>query len=78
MQFPVFMGDEGRSGVIRNDRRVKDHRKTRHDVSIRTDRVKIVALRKCSRIVSGAAIVNKKHGEPGIVQRRRLGNDSAW
>ena len=22
MQFPVFMGDEGRSGTIRNDRRV--------------------------------------------------------
>ena len=60
MQFPVLTGDQGRSGEIRNDRRVQDHRKTRHDVSIRTDRVKIVALRKCSRIVSGAAIVEKK------------------
>jgi hypothetical protein len=48
-----------------------------HDVSIITDRVKNVALRKCSRRVSGAAIV-KKNGVPGIVQRRRLGNDSAW
>ena len=31
-----------------------------HDVSVITDRVKIVALRKCSRRVSGAAIVRKK------------------
>ena len=31
-----------------------------HDVSIITDRVKIVALRNCSRRVSGAAIVKKK------------------
>ena len=50
-----------------------------HDVSVITDRVKIVALRKCSRRVSGAAVVKKKNGVYlVIVRRRRLGNDSAW
>jgi hypothetical protein len=60
MQFLVFTRNEGRSGAIRNDRRVQDHRKMCHDVSVITDRVKIVALRKCSRKVSGAAIVRRK------------------
>ena len=47
-----------------------------HIQNIQTDRVKIVALRKCSRKVSGAAVVKKKNGVYlVIVQRRRLGND---
>ena len=44
-----------------------------HDVSIITDRVKKnVALRKCSRRVSGAAIVKKK-GVPGYSAKTPVG-----
>jgi hypothetical protein len=45
----------------------------RHDVSLITDRVKIVALRKCSRRVSGAAIVKKKNGVPGFSAKTPVG-----
>ena len=68
MQSPMKMVDEGRSGEARDDRRAKDHRNT---PQCQLTEWKNVALRKCSRKISGAAIV--KNDVPGISAKTPVG-----